>query len=188
MFVYLSNNAAGPLVADWVRVDSYLTTSATFLSCVKDAGAPVSWNQLVWQGNVPAATSLAFQTRSSADTATWSPWANLSGSQIASPPNRYLEYTVAVVGTSQLSPELDSVTLSTLTASSTMAPSASPTAAVSASATRTPTATASNTTAASSPPTSSPTRTTTQTVTATAIASPTRTVSPTITRTPTPRK
>ena len=148
MYAYLSNNSsAGTLNADWTRVNTYSTTSATFTSCTKDAGSNVTWGNLTAQVSTPAGTSVAFQTQTSVDGATFSPWTNLNGSQITSPAGRYIQYRATLNGSSRSSPEIQQVTVG---------------AAVPPTNTPTPTAT----------PTSTPPPTSTSTATPTATATP----------------
>jgi hypothetical protein len=142
MYVYLSNNSSAPLSAQWVRVDSYPLTSAVYTSCIKDAGAPINWGQLQWEGRTPTGTSLTFQTRTSSDTSNWSAWTNVAADgHIASPVAPYLQYRVTLTGTSSASPEVSQVAVGpaavstptpiptpTSTATATVPPTPSPTA------------------------------------------------------------
>ncbi|HYW87424.1 MAG TPA: fibronectin type III domain-containing protein, partial [Chloroflexota bacterium] len=177
MYVYLSNNSlAGTLNADWVRIASYPLTSATYISCARDAGAPVTWSQLLWHGQTPAGTSVSFQTRTSTDAVNWSSWSVVSGAQITSPAGRYLQYQAALSGTAQSSPQVDDVTVST-TAPATSTPTPTPTSTI------TPTPTVTNTPLPG--PTNTPTLTPTVTPTPTNTLVPTNTPTPTPTNTPT---
>ena len=88
----------------------------TYVSSVKDAGATVTWGSLNWVANLPWADSAVFQTRSSEDGVTWAEWSGdmaVSGSPIASPAGRYLQYSVTLNTTSsQASPSVEEVSYS----------------------------------------------------------------------------
>jgi hypothetical protein len=146
MYAYLSNNSsAGTLNADWVRVNTYSATSAAYTSCTKDAGSSVTWGNLTAQTTTPAGTSVVFQTRTSPDGVTYSPWTNLSGTQITSPAGRFIQYTATLNGTTRLSPEVQQVTVgaaSPPTSTPTATPTATNTPLPTSTSTATPTATA----------------------------------------------
>jgi hypothetical protein len=181
MYIYLSNNSAtATLYADWVRIDQYPTTAATYTSCIKDAGQQVSWATISWQGQSPAGTSVSFQTRTSPDAVSWSAWSSPSGGQITSPPGRYLQYAATLTGTSQLSPEIDQVVLTTAS------PTATPTATGTATLTPSPTPSPSPTLTATPTGTPSPTPAPSATATPTPSATPPPTSTPTSSATPSP--
>lgn len=91
-------------------------TRGTYESEVKDAQMVSSWGTLSWRATTPAGTSVQIQTRSG-NTATpdeaWSDWsapyASATGSAIASPAARYLQWRAVLSGTNA-SPVLTSLT------------------------------------------------------------------------------
>lgn len=98
---------------------SYTTPSSRghFESRIFDAGSKAAWDRLGWSVTVPAGTAVAFRTRSGnalpAD-GSWSPWSapvSASGSMIASPATRYVEYGVDLFTPSATSPVVHAVTL-----------------------------------------------------------------------------
>ena len=66
------------------------STSGTYISQSIDLSQVTSWISFTKNDNTPANTSLAYETRTSADNETWSDWETLSGSDIQSAVNRYL--------------------------------------------------------------------------------------------------
>ncbi len=114
--MYKSLDSASPLPVDWVRVTPYSGPAGSFESSILDAGAAgVDWTQLTWTGDVPAGTTVAFETRSGESAAvdtTWSDWAGLSGSAVVSPAGRYLQYRANLTSSDPVtSPVLDDVTV-----------------------------------------------------------------------------
>jgi len=117
-YVYQSigpGGASPTLDVDRLSVYPAYVPSGTFQSCMIDAGSPASWDAVVWSALVPAGTTLAVATRTSADATTWSDWSaptTASGSPITSLPGRYLQYQLSMSsGSPQQSPVVDSVTL-----------------------------------------------------------------------------
>ena len=80
------------------------------------------WGKMAWKADTPGGTSVSFQTRSgNSETPddTWSDWSGAleqaSGSQILSPPARFLQYRIRLVSkVGKASPQLREVTLSGL--------------------------------------------------------------------------
>jgi hypothetical protein len=87
---------------------------------VHDSGTASRWGSLNWRADVPAGCSVRFRTRSGNSAKpdrTWSDWseplADASGSRIASPNARYIQWKAELAGTGG-TPLLDSVTLAYL--------------------------------------------------------------------------
>jgi len=104
MALWLSdyNSGIAALTVDWVRVPTYVPGTGTLISAVFDAGSSFTLRTLSWQSQLPAGTGLDFETRTSTDNVTWSAWSapiTTSGSNIASPPGRYLQYRVNLTST-----------------------------------------------------------------------------------------
>ena len=173
LYVSLSNSAAaGTMMVDWVRVNSYQPGSSTYLSSIKDAEKMVGWGALVWAGERPSGTDIAFETRSSTELDIWTEeWSSLDGDgAIASPAGRYLQYRVTLsTGSGSVSPRVDEVSYTRELETPTPTPS--------------PTQTSTPTTDLDTP---TPTALPTQTSVPTQVSTPTQTATPTPTVTPTP--
>ncbi len=70
--------------------NNYLN-SGTYTSNILDLSYVSSWISLTYNGDEPANTSISVETRTSADGENWSNWIALSGSNIQSPTNRYIQ-------------------------------------------------------------------------------------------------
>ncbi|RKZ18947.1 hypothetical protein DRQ50_03070, partial [bacterium] len=90
----LGSDSAFPV--DWIRVTPYAATPGVFESQVMDAGgAGADWQNLMWQGDEPVGTTVAFETRTGETTTpdgSWTAWEALSGTLVASAPGRYAQY------------------------------------------------------------------------------------------------
>lgn len=110
-YVWLLGQDSGrPAWYDWVRAGQYAPT-ATWTSCVEDAGGIVNWSTLTAAQSTPDGTAVAIRTRTSLDNTTWSDWsAPLTSTLITSPSGRYFQYQVDLSTSTMLrSPELQSV-------------------------------------------------------------------------------
>ena len=94
--------------------------SGSYEAPVHDSGTASRWGSLNWRADVPAGCSVRFRTRSGNSAKpdrTWSDWseplADASGSRIASPNARYIQWKAELAGTGG-TPLLDSVTLAYL--------------------------------------------------------------------------
>ena len=95
--------------------------SGEYEAPVRDAGAVARWGSLSWRAERPVESALVFRTRSG-NTAkpdrTWSDWSeplrNPSGSRIASPNARYVQWKAELSGRAGATPVIGSVTLSYL--------------------------------------------------------------------------
>ncbi|HEY3107828.1 MAG TPA: galactose oxidase-like domain-containing protein, partial [Chloroflexota bacterium] len=141
MYASASDNGAAPLRLDFLRVADYLSGVGTYVSSVKDVGAVVTWGLLSWESQTSPNGTIALETRSSVDGLSWSAWAPVpqSGSPIASPPGRYLQYRVTLTNHSP-SPRVDAVSFTTSADPATSTPTPTSTATATASPTTTPTA------------------------------------------------
>jgi hypothetical protein len=96
--------------------------SGSYEAPVHDSGTASRWGSLNWRADVPAGCSVRFRTRSGNSAKpdrTWSDWshplADASGSRIASPNARYIQWKAELAGgTSGVTPVLDSITLAYL--------------------------------------------------------------------------
>ena len=94
--------------------------SGSYEAPVHDSGTASRWGSLNWRADVPAGCSVRFRTRSGNSAKpdrTWSDWseplADASGSHIASPNARYIQWKAELAG-GGATPLLDSVTLAYL--------------------------------------------------------------------------
>ena len=90
--------------ASLYRVDPEPAQSGTFVSRPFDAGAAARWGSLAWRTSGPAGR-VEYETRSgnsSEPDGTWSSWSSAltvaDGSAIPSPPGRYLQWKIRLVG------------------------------------------------------------------------------------------
>ena len=118
MYVYQSHNGGTTQTLDIDRIWVYpsYTASATYQSCTMDIGQTSStWTTANWSVTAPAGTSFDLRTRTSADGTSWTSWSSpmtSTGSAIASPVGRYLQYLAEFATTDpSQSPVLDSVTM-----------------------------------------------------------------------------
>jgi hypothetical protein len=88
---------------------------------VHDSGTASKWGSLSWRADLPAGCTLAFRTRSGNSAKpdrTWSDWSDPvgtpTGSRIASPNARYIQWKVEMAGAGGATPMLTSVTLAYL--------------------------------------------------------------------------
>ena len=68
----------------------YLSTG-TYISQALDLSYVSSWISLTYTSDTPSNTSISVETRTSDDGENWSSWAALSGNNIQSPTNRYIQ-------------------------------------------------------------------------------------------------
>lgn len=100
-----------------MRQASRLAARGTYESEVHDAGAAARWGVMRWRGVTPPGSRIELASRSG-NTAipndTWSPWSDAyteaSGSPIASPNARYLQWRATLHGGGDASPVLTAVT------------------------------------------------------------------------------
>jgi sugar lactone lactonase YvrE len=103
-----------------VRIGSAPAESGSFESPVHDASNTARWGRINWTAEAPAGTGIALRTRSGNSARpdkTWSEWSEpiaTSGTQVASPNARYIQWKAELKGTGGRSPELDSVTIAYL--------------------------------------------------------------------------
>jgi hypothetical protein len=88
------NAFSGTIVVDWVRSSPYAGT-ASFTSRVFDASTRVDWQNMQWQANVPANTSLALAVRtgdSPVPDASWSSFLPVSAPGALGLRSRFIQY------------------------------------------------------------------------------------------------
>jgi len=88
---------AAPYYVDWVRLTPYASSSGTFESAVLDGGGGgTRWSELIWNGDEPSGTTVAFETRtgetSDPEDPGWSAWSAVAGGAVTSPYGRYVQY------------------------------------------------------------------------------------------------
>ena len=95
--------------------------SGSYEAPVHDSGTASRWGSLAWRAELPTGCALTFRTRSgnsSKPDRTWSEWSeplsNPTGSPVASPNARYIQWKAEMRGTSGATPILNSVTLAYL--------------------------------------------------------------------------
>ena len=100
-----------------LRLSADRADRGTYTSDVRDALAVATWGAIKWQGLVPAGTTIAIATRSGNTRTpddTWSDWssvyADATGSPIASPRARYLQWRAVLTAARGQAPVLTSVT------------------------------------------------------------------------------
>ncbi|MCC7265169.1 MAG: hypothetical protein IT369_21900 [Candidatus Latescibacteria bacterium] len=97
------------------RLGAGFAGEGQFESSAEDFGVSARWGSLTWRAELPEGTRLAFQTRSGntqEPDPTWSPWSaelERSGSPLASPPARFLQYRALLRGERSRTPVLRAV-------------------------------------------------------------------------------
>lgn len=71
-------------------------SSGTYVSEALDVSQASNWVSFVASDNVPANTSITYETRSSTDASSWSSWEAVSGTTIASPAQRYIQVRITL--------------------------------------------------------------------------------------------
>jgi hypothetical protein len=99
------------------RMSATRADRGTYTSDVRDAQAVATWGAIKWQALAPAGTKVDISTRAGNTRTpddTWSDWSRVytdqSGSPIASPRARYLQWRAVFTGTKDQAPVLTSVT------------------------------------------------------------------------------
>ena len=105
-------------VAKLYRMGTAAERAGAYESRVKDTKFISRWGVISWRGNAPAGSSIEFYTRSGnfkRPDQTWSDWSgpyrDQDGSQIASPPARYIQWKAAFRGSASARPALDEVSV-----------------------------------------------------------------------------
>src|SRR5262249_23427389 len=102
------------------RIGGQPGDSGTFESPVHDASAPSRWGRLSFRADLAPGTKLALRTRSGNSAKPdktwreWSPPIETSGTAVASPNARYLQWKAEFTGVQGRSPMLDGVTIAYL--------------------------------------------------------------------------
>ncbi len=107
------NTGGGNVPLHWLRMSPY-ATAGSFTSRVMDAGIAADWGRLEAGATTAAGTGLTLETRSGSTAvpdASWSAWQPAtSGSDVASPNGRYIQYRANLsTGSTRVTPTLDSV-------------------------------------------------------------------------------
>lgn len=100
-----------------LRLSAERADRGTYTSDVRDAQAVAAWGAIKWQGLAPAGTTLEIATRAGntrTPDETWSDWSKVytdaTGSPIASPRARYLQWRAVLTAGRSQGPVLTSVT------------------------------------------------------------------------------
>ena len=108
-------------VAKLFRMGAAAEREGEYESRVNDAKFISRWGVISWRGKAPAGSSIEFYTRSGNSKRpdqTWSDWSgpyrDQDGSQISSPPARYIQWKAAFRGSQSARPALDDVSVAFL--------------------------------------------------------------------------
>ena len=101
-----------PFSADWISAAAY-ANSGTYTSNSYGAGENSLFQSLVWTGNQPVSTAVAFETRTSMDGVTWTDWQAVNpDSTISSPAGFYIQYRASLDSTDpSLTPTVEQVSI-----------------------------------------------------------------------------
>jgi hypothetical protein len=112
LFAIMSNSGAA------YRIGPETVDRGSFTSRPIDGGFLARWGRAWWSDQVPKGARVEIQTRTGSSPlpdGTWSSWSpplpDSSGSPIASPPGRYLQWRAQLVGSDKGSPVVRSLTL-----------------------------------------------------------------------------
>jgi sugar lactone lactonase YvrE len=108
-------------VAGLFKMGATSGRNGTYESRVNDTKYISRWGAISWRGNTPEGSSIEFYTRSGnfkRPDQTWSDWAgpylDQDGSQITSPPARYIQWKAVFRGAASAQPSLDEVSVAYL--------------------------------------------------------------------------
>jgi hypothetical protein len=113
-YVWLLNWGFYPVDVDWVRVLYYPTSTGKYESCAftgMSGYSAFSWSNITWTADLPAGTSVGFETRTSTDGSTWSTWAPVAADgSTSNPTGLYFQYRATLTTTDiNASPEIQQV-------------------------------------------------------------------------------
>jgi hypothetical protein len=111
-YLYQSNNGSANLSVEYVQAAPTYAAAGTYTSCTLDAGVGNAWQSISWNASVPVGAGLIVETRTSDDGLIWNGWnvaSTSSGSSIS--PARYVEYKLSLSGDTQVTPQVNSLTL-----------------------------------------------------------------------------
>lgn len=84
----------------------------TYLSDIKDLSNVESWISFVKNDDIPANTSVTYETRTSGDSENWEDWQVVSGTNIASSVNRYIQVRITLASSDGVNaPKVDDWTI-----------------------------------------------------------------------------
>jgi len=87
----------------------------TYTSRSFNVGSIANWGPIKWNASAPLGTTVIVKTRTSPDNSTWSSWSTsyLSGEQIKSPKDAYLQYSIELsTKNTDLTPEVYNISIS----------------------------------------------------------------------------
>jgi hypothetical protein len=103
------------------RLGETAGASGTYEAPVHDSGSASKWGSLSWRADQPAGAKIVFRTRSGNSARpdrTWSEWSapltDPTGSRIASPNSRFIQWKLEMTGAGGATPVLNSVALAYL--------------------------------------------------------------------------
>lgn len=104
------------LQVNWLRMSPY-ANRGVFVSRILDAKMRARWVAVNWTGSQPNGTAVSFETRmgdsANPDDGSWTAWNVVSGTLIAGPDRRYLQYRATLSSAiSSSSPTVEQVTVS----------------------------------------------------------------------------
>jgi hypothetical protein len=111
--IIMSSNAGQDVRCDWVSVSGAFALSGTYESSSFNAGGTTQFEDLAWVGSEPAGTTVGFETRTSLDGVSWTPWAALGvGDLVASPDGQFLQYRASLTTIDdKVSPQIEEVSV-----------------------------------------------------------------------------
>ncbi len=114
LYTYISNSGAAPLNVDFLQVSPpYNGSTGSYTSSVLDAAPGNIFTTVSWTATESANTALTVETRSSMDQLSWSSFAPVTNGDPVPSEGRYLQYKLTLSsGDSNLTPQLDDITLS----------------------------------------------------------------------------
>jgi hypothetical protein len=113
-YVWLLNWGSDLVDVDWARVLYYPTSTGKYESCAftgVSGYSAFSWSNITWTADLPAGTSVGFETRTSTDGSTWSAWAPVAADgSTSNPTGLYFQYRATLTTTDiNASPEIQQV-------------------------------------------------------------------------------
>lgn len=94
---YVSRGTAQTSILTYTPGETDYVSSGSWVSAVQDLRFVDSWTSFTSTITTPEDSTIVFETRASADAVSWSDWESVSGSVIASPPQRYLQIRAVFV-------------------------------------------------------------------------------------------
>ncbi len=94
-FYALTGQATTDMWSFTAGTNNFVSTGS-YVSEPLDVSQASNWVSFVANSTTPAGTSIVYETRTSTDAETWSDWEAVSGTAIASPPERYIQVRITL--------------------------------------------------------------------------------------------